>query len=78
MRDQQLYGITVIFNPHGFKSRINLYKDFAPYVEWCGVKLLTVEIAFSDRDFEVTDADNPWHLQLRTNDVLWHKERALN
>jgi hypothetical protein len=73
-----LVTVCVIFNPHGFKSRIQLYKEFAPYIEFSGSKLMTVEIAFNDRPFEVTTADNPWNLQLRTTDVLWHKERGLN
>lgn len=30
------------------------------------------------RRFEVTMAENPWHLQLRTDQVLWHKERLIN
>lgn len=77
-RDQNLYIVSVIFNPHGFKSRINLYWEFEDYIEKCGLKLMTVEIAFKERPFEVTSSKNPWNLQLRTDDVLWHKERGLN
>jgi len=73
-----LYVVTCIFNPRGFKSRYTLYRDFAPYIEYCGAKLLTVEVAFDGRPFEVTTPGNPWNLQLRTNHELWHKERALN
>lgn len=76
--NENLYGVTVIFNPHGFNSRIQLYREFKPYCEFSNVKLMTVEIAFQDRPFEVTSADDPWNLQLRTCDVLWHKERGLN
>jgi hypothetical protein len=43
-----------------------------------GVSLWTVEIAFGNRPFMVTDADNPQHLQLRTVDEIWHKEIGLN
>jgi hypothetical protein len=78
MSNQNLYAVTVIFNPHGFKSRIERYKEFAPYIEFSGVQLLTVEIAFGDRPFEVTEPGNKWNMQLRTTDVLWHKERGLN
>lgn len=74
----RLYAVCVVFNPHNFKSRIRLYKEFAPYIEFCGAKLLTVEIAFGDRPFEVTTPDNKWNIQLRTNHVIWHKERAFN
>jgi hypothetical protein len=36
------------------------------------------EVAFGGRPFEVTEPDNPHHLQLRTSVELWHKENALN
>lgn len=40
--------------------------------------ITTVEIAFGDRPFEITQADNPDHVQLRTIDELWHKENMIN
>ena len=42
------------------------------------VVLYTVEVAFGDRAFEVTESANPHHLQLRTNQEIWHKENAIN
>jgi hypothetical protein len=42
------------------------------------VKLITVEMAFGDRDFNVTSRDNPLDIQLRSIDELWHKENMLN
>lgn len=42
------------------------------------VKLYIVETAFGDRMFEVTDSNNPHHLQLRTNQEIWHKENMIN
>jgi hypothetical protein len=76
--NNKLYVVTVIFNPHGFKSRYNLYRQFTEYMDFSRAELFTVEIAFKDRPFEVTTAGNPWHLQLRTDNVLWHKERGIN
>lgn len=76
--DNTLYVITTVFNPIGFKSRYKLYEDFKPYMEFSGVKLLTVEIAFGNRPFVVTKKHNKWNLQLRTNHELWHKEGAIN
>lgn len=76
--DDKLYAVTVVFNPANWQSRIRLYKEFAPYLEYCGVKLFTVEIALQDRPFEVTSPYNEWNLQLRSDHILWHKERALN
>lgn len=73
-----LYVITVVFNPIGFKSRYKLYRDFKPYMEFSGVKLLTVEIAFGHRPFQITTPTNPWNLQIRTQHELWHKEGGIN
>lgn len=78
MPNNTLYVVTCIFNPYRFKSRYKLYKEFAAYIEQSGAKLLTVEIAFNDRDFEVTTEGNPWNLQLRTHYEMWFKENGLN
>jgi hypothetical protein len=43
-----------------------------------GVKLVTVEQAFGDRPFMVTNASDPFHLQVRTVEELWHKENMIN
>lgn len=75
---QRLNVITCVFNPYRFKSRYTLYNQFADYVKQFNINLITVEIAFGDRDHMVTNANNPNHVQLRTHTELWHKERALN
>lgn len=73
-----LYVVTVIFNSPRFRTRWELYEDFALMVARSGAILYTVEVAFGDRDWAVTDPKNPHHLQLRTSDELWLKENALN
>ncbi len=73
-----LYVVTVVFNPNRYKTRYNLYRDFAKHVADSGAQLLTVEVAFGERPFEVTEAGNRWHLQLKTDSELWLKENALN
>jgi len=40
--------------------------------------LLTVELAFNDQTFELTENDAEILIQLRTNSVLWQKERLIN
>lgn len=70
--------ITMISNTVRYESRWKLYKRFAEHMEKTGARLWTCEVAFGDRPFEITDANNPQHLQLRTINELWHKERALN
>jgi hypothetical protein len=74
----QLYVITPIFNPQRFKSRARLYRNFAAHMLASGVQLITIEAAFGGHPFECTDASNPWHVQLRTDQLLWHKERLIN
>ena len=75
---RQLHVFTSHFNPRRFRSRVKLYNDFVGRIAAAGAVLHTVELAFGDRDFEVTDPANPLHLQLRTTSELWHKERILN
>src|SRR5581483_2347339 len=73
-----LYVIAPVFNSQRFRSRWRLYEDFARHVACAGAILYTVEVAFGDRDFAVTQACNPRHLQLRTKSELWLKEAAIN
>jgi hypothetical protein len=76
--DDKLHVIAVVFNPLRFVSRYNLYNDFAQHAIDAGAELWTVELAFGDRPFEVTQAGNPRHIQYRTDQELWHKERMIN
>lgn len=70
--------ISVVFNPHNFKSRYRLYHEFKKYLSNFNVKLLTVEVAFNDRPFQCTSPDDPWNIQLRSKHVIWLKERMIN
>ena len=72
------YVVTVISNPQRFRRRYELYDKFAKQCEAAGVKLITVEQAFGDRSFMVTDSKNPCHVQVRGIDELWIKENMLN
>jgi hypothetical protein len=73
-----LHVITMVYNPSRYYTRYKLYQAFEQHVLNSGGVLWTVEVALRDRHFEVTDANNPYHLQLRTTDHLWLKENALN
>jgi hypothetical protein len=74
--------ITVVFNCQKYKSRYILYERFRRYVvEELKTNLLTVELVYNDDKFVVTNRpkhDNEIFVQLRTKDVLWHKENLLN
>lgn len=73
-----LHVVTTVFNPWRYNSRIKLYRDFEKYVNDSGAKLTTIELAFGDRPFAVTDQEDRTDIQLRTSHELWHKERSLN
>jgi hypothetical protein len=70
--------VTSIFNPVPFESRYKSYMLFEQHILSFGVYLITVELVVNNRTFQVTDANNPRHIQLRTPDVLWYKENLIN
>ena len=72
------FVITVLSNPVRFRRRFELYWRFAEMCHHAGVKLITVEMAFGDRPFMVTQPHNPFHLQVRSIDELWVKENLIN
>jgi hypothetical protein len=76
--NKNLYVITPIFNPFRFQSRARLFRSFAAHMEASGAKLFAIEAAFGEHPHQVTDPCNPMHMQLRTNAVLFHKERLIN
>ena len=74
----KLYVVTVISNPVRYKTRYRLYRQFAKQMKDSGVPFYTIEMAFANRPFEVTSAENPCHIQVRSDQELWHKENLLN
>ncbi len=76
---KKLYVITCISNPRKYKSRYKLYREFKEYMSTVkGVELYTVEHAFKDRPFEITEAGDPYAIQVRGDQEFWHKENLLN
>lgn len=77
--DAPLHVIVCINNYVRFKRRYELFWKFQADIEkLSNVILYVVEVAFGHRPFMVTQGDNPRHLQLRTNNELWHKENSIN
>jgi hypothetical protein len=72
-----LAAVCCFFDPGDSGSRIGHYRRFRDGIARAGVPLLTVELAFGDRPFQI-DGDEGSVLRLRTDAVLWHKERLLN
>lgn len=75
---RNFYVVCAITNTPRYKRRYELYKQFAQHVKNSGVKLLTVEAAFGKRPHEITNSNDPWHIQLRTEEEIWHKENLWN
>ena len=74
----RFYVITVITNPIRYEQRYKLYWKFKKHMEDVGAKLITVECQFGNREYVLTERDNPFHVQLRTWDEIWHKENMIN
>lgn len=78
MQTDKLPVITTVFNASGFQRRYDLYGDFARRMRNQDADLYTVEIAYHDQPFMVTQAGNDHHIQLRSTSVMFHKENASN
>ena len=76
--NDKLFVVTMLHNPLRFRSRYWNYEMFEDHVECAGAVLYTAEVAFGNRHFEITDPNNPHHLQLRSGNEIWLKENALN
>lgn len=72
------YVATVVSNPNRYQRRYELYWKFKKQIEDAGVNLITVEQAFGNRPFMVTESGNSHHVQVRTVEQLWHKENMHN
>lgn len=74
----ELHVISVISNPVRYKSRVRLFKEFQARMAIEGVDLWVCEATFGDRPHDVTDPDNPRHIQVRCDQELWLKEALIN
>ena len=72
------YVIAVMTNPERFKTRPRLFLEFLARMYRYGAKVFVVEGVFGNREFEVTDAANPRHIQIRTDSEIWLKENLIN
>ena len=72
----KLAVVTSYFNPVGYERLKQNYMQFAEDMKSQGADLSTVEVAFGEDHFFLTPGEKV--LQIRTPDILWQKERALN
>jgi hypothetical protein len=70
--------VAVVSNPVRYRARYDLFRAFESHVQEAGARLTVVEMAFANRPFEVTQADNPRHVQVRSAHEFWAKENLIN
>ncbi|MDD5226815.1 MAG: hypothetical protein PHV97_06525 [Candidatus Omnitrophica bacterium] len=70
--------MTSFFNPSGYKTKLRNYRLFRKASQQQGLKLLAVELAFGRTPFELAKGDADILIRLRSNSVMWQKERLLN
>src|SRR5882672_7731044 len=74
--NNEFWCVTVLFNPVDYHSRINNYLLFQERLDKQNINLLTVELTFGEQEYTLPLADRT--LRLRSNSVLWQKERLIN
>lgn len=77
----KLYVITPIFNPHRYRSRWKLYKEFERYVLSYGeAHLVTIECTFGEREkvLVVDMGENHTVIHVQTKHEVWLKENLIN
>jgi len=74
------WGVTTFFNPLGYRNKSKNYKIFRESSKKQGLMLLTVELAYGKKPFELSKRDADILIQLRTKkeNILWQKEAMLN
>lgn len=77
-KKKELAVVCCFFNACHYQNRIKNYKIFRKEILKTGIRFLTVELAFGNDEFELTDF--PEVIQLRTakENILWQKESLLN
>lgn len=77
--DQKLYVACAYTNPRRSRVMRNLLHDCRKRMEAApNVEFYAGEVAYGDRPFEVTCAENPRDIQFRSSEELFHKENILN
>ena len=77
--EQTLYVAVAYSNPFRWSTRRQLMNNIRlKLASQPNVVLYVGELAYGDRPFEVTDSEEPRHIQLRTRHELFHKENILN
>lgn len=70
--------VTCYFNPKHYANRYHNYYRFWEGLQRQRVKLLTIELAFSENDYDLRESDATVMVRRCCSSVMWHKERLLN
>lgn len=78
--NSEIWGITSFFNPASYSNKIENYRKFKQHLSQQELPLLTVELSFKPKSFELTKEDSEILIQIYGSDknILWQKERLLN
>ena len=74
--DKEFAAVSCFFNPGGSRRRVENFRKFHSGIRSSGVRCLVVELAFGAAPFQLDPGEDV--VQLRTHDVMWHKEKLLN
>lgn len=74
----ELWGIVALFNPAGYRNKLENFRIFSEKVRNQGLRLLVIECAFGESEFEVPSTLCDRLIHRRTSTVMWQKERLLN
>lgn len=76
---QHTWVVTMCSNPGRYRSRYDAHRRFIKHMSDSGAQVVVVEVAYGKREFEVTEAGNPLHVQLRSeHEEVWLKEPCWN
>ena len=78
LKPADLHVVAVFFNFFRFKKPVENFRRFERHMRDLGVTLHVVELVLRDMPFQVTDAGNPHHVQLRTQSEFFQKENLVN
>ena len=73
-----IWGITCYFNPAGFEQPLANLLKFSRRARQQGLRLAIVELALADNPHQLDESICDLLIQLRSDEVLWHKEALLN
>ncbi|MDD5025986.1 MAG: hypothetical protein PHH13_01270 [Candidatus Peribacteraceae bacterium] len=71
------WGVTAYFNPAQYATKLENFRRFREGMSRQGLRLLVVELAFGSAPFTLTKDDTDILMQLRSDSVLWQKERLI-